>query len=272
MSLVGTLAKVAVGIAAAKGIGYVMNQRTASSGGAVDAGPFGGQGAALPSAAGSNRGLGDPLNSNLGGNGQDGGGLGGLLEQLAAAASAASSPGATGSASGGGLDALLKGLADAVSGAATANNSTSSKADTGGSYGDQLKPSFQKLGEPKVAPTPQQDAAAGLMLRALLQAAKSDGKIDEGEKKKILDALGDASTEEMAFVNRELSAPIDVQGLVKQVPKGSEQQIYAVSVMGIDLDSQKEAEYLGQLASALGLGPREVNAIHVKLGIRPLFN
>ena len=35
-------------------------------------------------------------------------------------------------------------------------------------------------------PTPQQDAVAGLMLRAMLQAAKCDGRIDEGEKKKIL--------------------------------------------------------------------------------------
>ena len=270
MSLIGTLAKVAIGMAAAKGIGHVMSQRT-GSGGSVDGGFFGGQAGAQQSAVGAQP-LGDPLSSVLGGKGQAGGGLGGLLEQLAAAAGGGSSPGATGPASGGGLDALIRGLADAASGAGTESQGTTSNADAGGSFADMLNQSFQNFGEPNVAPTPQQDAAAGLMLRAMLQAAKCDGKIDEGEKKKLLEALGDASSEDMAFVNRELSSPVDVQGLVKQVPKGLESQIYAVSVMGIDLDSQKEAEYLAGLASALGLGPREVNAIHAKFGIPALFS
>jgi len=273
MSLVGTLAKVAVGIAAAKGISHVMGQR-AGSGGSLESESFGGQAAAQASTAGTHP-LGDPMNSVRGGSGQASGGLGGLLEQLAAAASAGTSPGAQ--ASGGGLDALIRGLADAASGAATASKETASKetaskADAGGSFADMLNQSFQNFGEPKVVPTPQQDAAAGLMLRAMLQAAKCDGKIDEGEKKKLLEALGDASSEDMAFVNRELAAPVDVQGLVKQVPKGLESQIYAVSVMGINLDSQKEAEYLAGLASALGLGPRDVNAIHAKFGIPALYS
>lgn len=267
-NLVGTLAKVAIGVAAIKGVGYVMSQRAAGSGGSVVNGGLGGPGAAQASAAGAQPGLGDPLNSVLGGKGQAGGGLGGLLEQLAAAAAGAgSSPGATAPASGGGLDTLIRGLADAVSGTGTA-----SKAGAGGSSADALNQSFQKLGEPKVAPTPQQDAAAGLMLRAMLQAAKCDGRIDEGEKKKLIDALGDASPDEMAFVNRELCSPVDIQGLVKQVPKGLEKQIYAVSVMAIDLDSQKEAEYLGELASALGLGPSEVNAMHAQFGIPALYS
>ena len=54
--------------------------------------------------------------------------------------------------------------------------------------------------------------------------------------------------------------------------KGLEKQIYAVSVMAIDLDSQKEAEYLGELASALGLGPSEVNAMHAQFGIPTLYS
>ena len=62
-----------------------------------------------------------------------------------------------------------------------------------------------------------------------------------------------------------------MQALVKQVPKGLENQIYAVSVIGIDLDNQKEAEYLAALGSALGIGPPEANAIHAKLGIQARF-
>jgi uncharacterized membrane protein YebE (DUF533 family) len=56
------------------------------------------------------------------------------------------------------------------------------------------------------------------------------------------------------------------------VPKGLEKQIYTVSVLGIDLDSQAEAKYLAELASALGLSPAEVNAIHAKFGVPALFS
>jgi uncharacterized membrane protein YebE (DUF533 family) len=238
----GTLAKVAIGVAAAKGIGYMITKRAAGSAGSADGGLLGGPAATQASTSGGQPGLQDILSSILGGQaGQAGGGLGGLLEQLGAATGAA------------------------AAGAA-------SKASGGGSFADVLNQSLQNIGEPEAAPTPQQEVTAGLMLRAVLQAVKCDGKLDEGEKKKLLQTLGDASPEEIQFVNRELAAPVDVQGLAKQVPKGQEQQIYTVSVMGIDLDSQAEAQYLANLATALGIGPREVNAIHAKLGIPALFS
>jgi uncharacterized membrane protein YebE (DUF533 family) len=235
MSLVGTLAKVAVAVAAAKGIGHVIGRVTQAK------------------------------STNVTGpQAKAGGGLGSILEQLANAAGSSGS-GATASAPGPGLDALIRG-------SATATQGTVGAAPGEGSFADVLNQSFQKRGEPKISPTPQQDAIAGLMLSAMLQAAKCDGRIDAGEKEKIQAALGDATREELAFVNQALSSPVDIEALAKQVPKGLENQIYAVSVLGIDLDSQKEAEYLGALGSALGMGPREANAIHAKLGVPPLFS
>src|SRR5262245_13750861 len=209
---------------------------------------------------------GDPLGSVLGAKGQAGGGLGSLLEQLSTApgAGGGSGSGARASAPTGGLDALITGSGAATKGAIN-------KAPVEGSFAEVINQSFQRSGEPKISPTLQQDAVAGLMLSATLQAAKWDGRIDEGEQGKIPAALGDASRDDIAFVNRELSSPVDVQALVDQVPKGLENQIYAASVLGIDLDSQKEAEYLAALGSALGIGPSEVNAIHAKLGVPALF-
>ena len=64
MSLVGTLAKVALGVAAikgAKGVGNMMSQRAAASGGSVGNGGLGGPGAARANTAGAQPGLGDPL-------------------------------------------------------------------------------------------------------------------------------------------------------------------------------------------------------------------
>jgi Protein of unknown function (DUF533) len=249
MSLVGTLAKVALGVAAAKGVSMVVARSA--------------QPTSMKEPDSQPR-QGDTL-SSFGGKAQPGGGLGSLLEQLATAAGAggSSGSGATASAPTGGLDALIKG---------PGATRTINKAPVEGSFAEVIDQSFQRSGEPKISPTPQQDAVAGLMLSAMLQAAKCDGRIDEAEKKKILEALGDASREDIAFVNRELSSPVDVQALVNQVPKGLENQIYAVSVLGIDLDSQKEAEYLAALGSALGIGSREANAIHAKLGVPARFS
>ena len=166
MSLVKTLAKVALGVAAAKVAGR-----------AAQPAPMKGPN--------SQPGQVDPLSSILGSKGQAGGGLGSLLEQLAPGAGAGGArpgPSATASAPSGGLDALIRGLAGAASGGTT--KETISKTSTEGSFADVLNQSFQKYGEPNISPTPQQDAAAGLMLRAMLQAAKCDGRIDDGEKKK----------------------------------------------------------------------------------------
>jgi len=252
MSLAGTLAKVALGVAAAKGVSMVIARASQPTAAKVpDTQPR----------------QGDPLSPVLGGKGQKGGGLGSLLEQLSTAAGAGggSGSGATASAPTGGLDALISGPGAAARGAIN-------KAPVEGSFAEVINQSFQRSGEPKISPTLQQDAVAGLMLSAMLQAAKCDGRIDEGEKGKILAALGDASRDDIAFVNRELSSPVDVQALVDRVPKGLENQIYAVSVLGIDLDSQKEAEYLAELGSALGIGSSEINAIHAKLGVPALFS
>ena len=248
MSLVQSLAKVAVSVAAAKGIASVMN-RAAQATSRTDS---------LPRHP----------NSGLGGKSQVAG-FGSLLEQLGPSAGGGSGSNATGRASAGNLDASISGLAQAA-GAAKSRTTRSTKTPHAESFAEVLNQSFQKWDEPAIAPTPQQNAAAGLMLRAMLQAAKCDGRIDEGEKKKILDALGDASREDVAFVDRELSAPVDVQALASQVPRGLENQIYAVSVLGVDLDSRQEAEYLVELASALGMKAGEANAIHAKLGIPAL--
>ncbi|GAU86980.1 DUF533 domain-containing protein [Bosea sp. BIWAKO-01] len=199
-------------------------------------------------------------------------GLGGLLEQLAGASTGAARPGAGPASGGTGLDAIIGGLASALGGAAAGfGGAKAEPAGTGGSFGDVLNQSLQNAGEPNVAPKPQQEAAAGLMLKAMLQAAKCDGELDDGERQKILGALGDASPQDMDFVNRELAAPVDVAGLVKQVPKGLEQQVYTVSVLGIDLDSQAEAKYLASLGQALGLQPAQMNALHAKLSVPALF-
>jgi len=185
-------------------------------------------------------GLGGMLGGMLAGKGQQGGGIGGLLESLGGGAT----PGQ-------------------VQGQPPAPNN--------GSMGSVLNSAFENFGEPEQAPSPAQEDQAKLFLRAMISAAKSDGKIDDQEKQKILGELGEVDAEEAAFVQSELAAPLDVDALVRDVPAGSEQQVYLMSLMGIDLDNAAEARYLDALAKGMGISPEVCNAIHDKLGAPKLY-
>ncbi len=235
MSLLGTLAKVAMGVAVAKGMASITQKGSAGSGSV-----FGGARSpgARQTTTRSSGGIEDLLGSVLSGRGAQSGGLGGLMDGLA---KASRTP-----------DAQV------------------SVPQTGG-FGDLLNQSFDRFGEPEVAPNRAQEDQAALMLKAMLQAAKSDGKIDAAEKEKLLGQLGDISPEEKSFINQELSAPVDVQALTRAVPRGMESQVYLMSVMGIDLDNRNEANYLHELATALGIDQQSVNHIHAQLGAPALY-
>ena len=108
---------------------------------------------------------------------------------------------------------------------------------------------------------------AKLMLRAMIQAAKADGELDAHEKETILGELGDdISDEERAFVQEQMNAPIDVIGLAADAGAPLKTQIYATSLAAIRLDKEKEASYLRQLATALGLSDAQRDQIHAYMG------
>lgn len=301
MSFMGTLAKVAVGVAIAKGVGSMM--QASREGGTVPRAGTGttyggtkspGTGGAAPG------GLQDIMRDVLAGTpagktasagraptpqpGTLPGGLGGLLEQLAGRAApggtttrAGTTPGAGGLddllgslATSGGLGGLLGGLIGAAGGAAPSPGRAAAPADAG--FGDLLNQSLRNYGEPDVPPAPQQEAAAALLLRAMIQAAKSDGKVDAAERAKLLDGLKEATQEEVNFVKAELAAPVDIEGLARQVPKGLEAQVYTMSVMAITLDNKAEAQYLHELATALRITPVQANSIHTQLGVPTLYS
>lgn len=284
MSLMKTLAKVAVGVAMAKGASAMMKKNSGAS--TAGAGGLGGLLGGLPgggSASASGGGLQDMLGGLMGGGGAAGGGmsggLGGLLNQLGGSGGSASSGGLGGllggGASGGGLGGLLGGLAGAAgaggllagAGAAVQKRPETNDHD----FGAVLNSQFDATPEPEIEPSQEQEAAAGLMLAAMIQAAKSDGTFDDAEKAKLLDQLGDVDAEEAAFVQVQLQAPVDVAALVRETPSGMEGQIYAMSLLGIDLDTQKEAQYLHDLAQGYGMKPAQVNEIHAQMGMPSLY-
>lgn len=278
MSLMKTLAKVAIGMAVAKGVESMTQKPSQRSAGQTsNDGPFRGQHSPGASQKPDLGGLENMMDSILGGGAQQQGrapqtgGIGGLLEQLAGQSQPqAQQPtgglndilGQLGGGNAGGLGGLLGGLAKQVQAGQTQNQ---------GSFGEVLNSQFDSNPTREMQASAQQEAAAALMVRAIIQAAKADDKLDDGERQKILSRLSDASPEEQRFVQHEFSTPVDVDGLARQTPRGMEQQIYMMSVMGIELDEQVEAQYLHQLATALKLPKDKVNAIHAKLGVPAIY-
>ena len=204
---------------------------------------------------GSSSSAGGLLGSILGGGQQSqSGGIGDLLGGLLGGKSAGSQQ------NGGGLGDLLGSLA----GGGSQSNSGSTK-DFSSMFSDALSGK-----DPE--PEPEQEAQAKILLRAMVSAAKADGKVDEAEQKKILEHLGDVSEEEAQMVRDELAAPLDLEALINDVPKGMEQQVYLMSLLAIDLDSKEEAVYLDKLAKGLNISSETSNAIHDKLGAPKLYN
>jgi uncharacterized membrane protein YebE (DUF533 family) len=112
---------------------------------------------------------------------------------------------------------------------------------------------------------------AEILIRAVINAAKSDGHVDEQEQQNILQRIGDIDQEEAEFLRRELASPLDIQAFIRSVPRGMEQEVYTISLMGIQLDEQSESRYLIDLAHGLGLSADTCNTIHRELGAPEIF-
>ncbi len=175
--------------------------------------------------------------------------------------------GLLGGGSGGGAASLISGLLGAGNEGASSGSGIAAggaAAMVGGMMGAAAKT--------ESAPQVNENDAAVLMIRAMVNAAKSDGRIDQTEQDNIVSKLGELDQAEIDFLRREFAAPLDVNGFAKTIPQGLEQQIYAISLTSIDLDSQNEANYLGQLAQGLQMNPAVCNQIHEHLGAPKIFN
>ncbi len=95
-----------------------------------------------------------------------------------------------------------------------------------------------------------------LLIRAMIAAANADHAVDDVERQTILDKItaSGLGAEERDFIEQELTKPLDLRSLVAQVksPELAE-QVYAASVLALEVDSDAERNYLHRLASALNL-------------------
>jgi uncharacterized membrane protein YebE (DUF533 family) len=126
------------------------------------------------------------------------------------------------------------------------------------------------VGDVMTAGTEDVHATATLLLRAMISAAKADGSIDQQEMDRILGKLKDAGSDPEArdFVLSEMRRPLDIDGLVADVKTPQQAaQVYAASLLAIDVDTPAEKDYLARLAQALRLPPQAAQHIHDSLGV-----
>ncbi len=120
-------------------------------------------------------------------------------------------------------------------------------------------------GEQKFLPNDANREALGkLTLKAIINAMKADGKIDDAEKSKLYNSLqnADLSDEEKSFLFDELNKPIDTEGLVAlAIDEQSALEIYTASFVAINPDGEAEKAYLGDLANKLKITPELAQSV-----------
>jgi uncharacterized membrane protein YebE (DUF533 family) len=114
---------------------------------------------------------------------------------------------------------------------------------------------------------------AEFVLKAMINAAKADGQIDQKEIQRIVGKLQEvgADADGQRYVLTEMQKPIATEALIAAAGNQPElaAQVYAASLMAIEVDTPAEKAYLGELADGLGISPAVVRRIEQMVGLGP---
>jgi uncharacterized membrane protein YebE (DUF533 family) len=123
------------------------------------------------------------------------------------------------------------------------------------------------------SPTEQEQLEnhAQLMLRAMINATKADGQIDQDEVRRILGKLQESGADKAAldFVMAEMNKPMETEAIVAMA-KGNPQlaaELYAASLLAISVDTPAERTYMQNLSTGLGLAPQAVTNLEKAMGL-----
>lgn len=245
--------------------------------------------------------LGGMLAGGKAGQGGQGGVLGQILEQLG---QQNRSPARTGARQnggvGGGLGQVLEQLGKSVgnnrtlatgglgslAGAIFGGGSKSMRGAVGGGLlallGTMAMQALQNAGKKPQAPIglvePQNEAEiqevenqARIIVEAMINAAKADGQISGDEVQRIAGHLQEsgADTETLQYVLAEMQKPMQTGALVAAVGDRQElaAEVYAASLLAIEVDTQEERQYLDELGAALNLEPAVTRHLEENFGL-----
>jgi len=129
---------------------------------------------------------------------------------------------------------------------------------------------LKELSKPQEEQNLENDAQ--VIVKAMINAAKADGKIDKSEVDKIIGKLDDDGLEqkEKDFFISEANKPMDMDAVVASAANKPDMaaQIYAASMLAVEVDTVAEQRYMKKLASRLGLNDQVVAYIDRTMGIK----
>jgi uncharacterized membrane protein YebE (DUF533 family) len=118
-------------------------------------------------------------------------------------------------------------------------------------------------------PQPGQEADfSRALVRAMIGAAKADVEIDARERQRILERAEELrlDAEMRVFVLDELAGPLDFDEITAPaVSPETAAEIYAASLLAVDLSGAAEQGYLSMLAARLKLEPGLVEHLHANV-------
>lgn len=162
------------------------------------------------------------------------------------------------------------------------------RGDGGGGSARPAATGFTGLQEDAAAADPElppeqtvSDRTAALVLRAMIDAAKADGRVDATERQRILakaQGNGAADPEAATFLQRAFERPADPDALAAEAAGDPviAAQVYAASLLAVEVDTADERDYLRDLAQKLRdlaqklrLDPGVAAQLHTALGAPP---
>jgi uncharacterized membrane protein YebE (DUF533 family) len=271
-SLIGALMQTAMAPSAGNRIGSALEQLQRSG--------FGGSGGGMPGGMGGLPG------------GGPGGLLGGVLDMVKGGlGNAAQSPGQAGgmgavlgSLLGGGTKGAMQGgMLAILASVAMKAISSAGQAEQGGArsgfpgFGGGNQGPWSGGSMPLGMRAPENKAeeealemTALLVLKGMINAAKADGQISPDEMQRIVGKLHESGADAGAeqWVMEQMQAPLNVQAFAAEIPNQEvAAQVYAASLLAVEVDTDAEKAYLQQFAQAAGLHPLVVGQIHQTLGV-----
>jgi uncharacterized membrane protein YebE (DUF533 family) len=102
------------------------------------------------------------------------------------------------------------------------------------------------------------------LIRIMIAAARADGHVDDAERARIHDklALSGLGNDAIAFLDDELSMPVDMDGIVASASTEVQKvEMFTAARLAIDPDTRAERGFLDLLAGRLGLADPLVDHI-----------
>lgn len=234
------------------------------------------------------------LGSMMGGQGGQGGqgGLGGVLGNVLDMAKTTLGNASQNPAQAAGLGAILgsvlggggKSISGAVKGGALAllagvaykALTNAGKAASGHATGGET-PQFSGGQVPVALAGPETPAqaqvleqTAELVIKGMINVAKSDGQVSADEIQRIVGKLKEAGMQgdAEAWILAELRKPLDLDAFAAEIPNREvAAQVYAASLLAVEVDTPQERAYLTDLAQKTGIAGPVAQQIQQTLGV-----